>query len=319
MPLTFASMDVKINQYRGGVDAGGRMTQKRTKHNLRSVATANLAGWASRLEDQVSLVQLAGARGSQVTKDWVVPLDSDPDFAEIMVNAPQTPSFNRHFFAGGASNPGALDNTSYLNLSDIDRIKAVIDDMDFPLQPIKLPGDVMSDDEPMYLLMVTSRQWHYLQSRTSDKTWRTFLQNAWNRASSFDKKHPLFSGEPGMWNNILIKKMSRAVRFNAGDIVKYYSDGVTENTATAANVGIDRSILLGAQALVDAYGIDGESGYHYSYFERLVAEDHNNSVECSVSGIGGKAKVRFTIDGVQTDHGVMVLDSYAPDPKTTAL
>lgn len=317
MELTFSSMDVKINQWRGGVDGGGRMTQKRTKHNLRGIGMSNLTGWASRLEDQVSLVHLAGQRGSQLTKDWVVPLDTDPDFQDIMVNAPKTPSFGRYFTAGGGIDPSGIGTTDFLSLEEIDRAKAMIEDMDFPLQPIKLLGDVMADDEPMYLLLVTARQWHYIQKNTSGQVWRTFLQNAWNRASSFEsgKKHPLFTGEPGMWNNILIRKMGRSIRFNPSDSVKYYSNATTETAAAvAANITVERALLLGAQAMIDAYGADTDSGTHYRYFERLVAEDHNNSVECSISGIGGKAKVRFTIDGAPVDHGVIAIDSYAPAP-----
>ena len=100
----------------------------------------------------------------------------------------------------------------------------------------KLAGDVMADDEPMYLLLVTARQWHYIQKNTSGQVWRTFLQNAWNRASSFEsgKKHPLFTGEPGMWNNILIRKMGRSIRFNPSDSVKYYSNATTETAAAVA-------------------------------------------------------------------------------------
>jgi hypothetical protein len=150
--------------------------------------------------------------------------------------------------------------------------------------------------------------------------WRTFLQQAWNRASSFEggKKHPLFSGEPGMWNNILIRKMGRAVRFDAGDLINHYSNPTTLVTSGAnatAGVAVDRALLPGAQSLIDAYGADTDSGTYYRYFERMVAEDHNNSVESSVSGIGGKAKVRFTIDGAPVDHGVIAIDSYAPDPR----
>lgn len=317
MELTFSSMDVRINQWRGGVDGGGRMTQKRTKHNLRGIGMSNLTGWASRLEDQVSLVHLAGQRGSQLTKDWVVPLDTDPDFQDIMVNAPKTPSFGRYFTAGGGIDPSGIGTTDFLSLEEIDRAKAMIEDMDFPLQPIKLAGDVMADDEPMYLLLVTARQWHHIQKNTTGQVWRTFLQNAWNRASSFEsgKKHPLFTGEPGMWNNILIRKMGRSIRFNPSDSVKYYSNATTETAAAvAANITVERALLLGAQAMIDAYGADTDSGTHYRYFERLVAEDHNNSVECSISGIGGKAKVRFTVDGAPVDHGVIAIDSYAPAP-----
>src|SRR3972149_2417137 len=50
MSLSFSSMDIKINQYRGGAEPGGRMTQQRTVHNLRGIAMAGLTQWAPRLE-----------------------------------------------------------------------------------------------------------------------------------------------------------------------------------------------------------------------------------------------------------------------------
>jgi hypothetical protein len=46
MSLTYSSMDVQINQYRGGADAGGKMTQQRTVWNLRGIAMAGLTNWA---------------------------------------------------------------------------------------------------------------------------------------------------------------------------------------------------------------------------------------------------------------------------------
>ena len=42
MGLTSSTMEVSINQTRGGADSGGKMTQKRTKHNLRSIAMAGM-------------------------------------------------------------------------------------------------------------------------------------------------------------------------------------------------------------------------------------------------------------------------------------
>jgi hypothetical protein len=52
--------------------------------------------------------------------------------------------------------------------------------------------------------------------------------------------------------------------------------------------------------------------------------DHKNSVEISVSTMGGCGKVRFKVlnkmDGtkIDNDHGVAVIDSYAPDPQSAA-
>lgn len=310
MKLTGSSMDVRIDQYRGGVDQGGRMSQQRTLHNLRSIARANLSGWASRLEDQLVLVHLAGARGTDDGADWIVPLDSDPDFADIVVNEVQAPTKGRRFFANDATSAANLDTTDYLKLADIDRIRAILDEMTFPMQPVRLAGDPAADENPLFCLYVTSRQWHYLQTQTGDQSWRTFLSNAHNRGSLF--KHPLFLGECGMWNGILIKKMNRVVRFAAGASVKETDANGVVQTVTAA-VDTDRALLLGAQALAEVYGKHGQSGYHANWHEETT--DHGNTVETSVAFMGGKSKLRFKdADGNLEDHGVMTIDSYAPKP-----
>lgn len=310
MSLTSSSQDIRIDQTRGGVDPGGRMTQQRTVHGLRNIAKANLAGWANRLEDQLSLVHVAGARGYDNAEDWVVPLASDPDFAEIAVNPVLPPTRNRRLFAGDATSVGDLSTADKLGLEEIDVIRAILDEMAFPMQPIRMEGDVQADENPLYVLYVSSRVWHYLQTETNGTAWRTFLANAHERSRGFS--HPIFMGSPGMWNGILIKKMWRPVRFGAGDLVAEYdaNDAIQQ---VAAAVATDRSLLLGAQALAEVFGRHDKSGYHYSWHEEET--DHGNTVETSIAMMGAKAKLRFKgSNGEITDHGVMTVDSYAPTP-----
>lgn len=324
MSLTYSSMDVQINQYRGGADAGGKMTQQRTVWNLRGIAMAGLTNWSGRMEDQLCLVAMAGARGSQNTSDWVVPIASDPDFASIMVNTVNAPTKNRQFYANDATLVSNLDTTDILTLTDFDRISSVLKDSQIPLQSIKIKGDVYAWNDPLWCCFVTNRQWLYLQTRTGEKGWRSFLQNAYERRSA-GMRHPLFYGDVGMWAGILIRPMNRlAIRFNAGDTVHYDTGGAngktfTDGTAIAA-VPTDRALIVGAQALLKCYGQHQASEYYYSWHEELV--DHQNAVETSVAMMGGVAKTRFSVyDGVanvDTDYGCAVLDSYAPDPTTAA-
>ena len=140
MNLKSDSMDIKINQRRGGIDAGGRMTQHRTVHNLRTIGRANLEGWWSRYLDQEKLVHAAGNRGSMDTPEWVIPLNTDPDYNDIIINPVLPPTFNRHFYAGDATSLDTIDNTDILTLQDIDKLRAAIDESDMPLQPVKMPG-----------------------------------------------------------------------------------------------------------------------------------------------------------------------------------
>lgn len=320
MNMTTSSMNVSVNRSRGMADTGGKMTQKRTKHNLRTIITAGLTGWAQRLEDQRCLVALAGARGSQATTDWVVPLQSDLDFDEIMVNDVQAPTFNRRFFAmytgTGVTPPSTIANLTtdgYLSLSEIDAIGSLLKESSTPLQPIKIKGDMYAWNSPLWVMFVTERQWAIMKA-ISGSRWMTAVSQAVKRFEG--QRHPLFMGDSIMWNGILVKPMNRyAIRFSAGDSVQENNSSNTES-AVAAAVDTDRAIIVGAQALIKAYGNEETSDYHYSWHEELV--DHDSAVEVSLSMMEGTSKTRFTIDGAETDHGVAVVDSYAPAIGTAA-
>lgn len=322
MQLTYSSMDVRIDQVRGGADSGGRMTQKRTVHNLRSISMAGIQAWMQRLEDQTALVQLAGARGAQSTTDWVVPTQSDNDFNSIMVNAVKAPTKNRYFAANDATTPADIGTNDALTLQDIDRIVAQLRESPSVIQSIKVKGDERAWNEPLWVMFVTERQWLYLQSRTGQTTWRSAVTNAFERKSSTgSNKHPLFDAyETIMWNGVLIKRLSRyAIRFLAGDGVVVDTGGADGGTYTESTVvttqPVDRAIIVGAQALAKAYG-KSASDYFYDWSEKEV--DHGNSVETVTSSMNGSAKIRFKIDGADTDFGVAVVDSYAPDPASAA-
>jgi len=320
MQLTYSSMDVRIDQVRGGADSGGRMTQKRTVHNLRNISMAGLQAWMQRLEDQTALVHLAGARGSQQTSDWVVPLQSDADFGEIMVNAVKAPTKNRYFAANDATTPADIGTNDALTLQDIDRIVAQLRESPVVMQSVKIKGDDRAWNDPLWVMFVTERQWLYLQSRTSQTTWRQAVQYAFERKSG-GLKHPLFDAyETIMWNGVLIKRMNRyAIRFATGDSVVTDTGGADGLTYTESTVQttqpVDRAIIVGAQAMAKAYG-KSASDYFYDWSEKEV--DHGNSIETVAASMTGSAKIRFKIDGADTDFGVAVVDSYAPDPASAA-
>ena len=320
MPLTYSSMDVRIDQCRGGADSGGRMTQKRTSHALRDISMAGLQAWMQRLEDQSALVHLAGARGTQLTSDWVVPLQADADFSEIMVNPVKAPTRNRYFAANDATTPADIGTNDALTLQDIDRIVAQLRESPVVMQSVRIKGDERAWNDPLWVMFVTERQWLYLQSRTSQTAWRQAVQNAFERKSG-GIKHPLFDAyETIMWNGVLIKRLNRyAIRFATGDSVLMDTggaDGLTyTESAVQATQPVDRAIIVGAQAMAKAYGRSA-SDYFYNWSEELV--DHENSVETVAASMSGSAKIRFKIDGADTDFGVAVVDSYAPDPASSA-
>ena len=329
MSLSSSSVDVKINQYRGMADAGGKMTQKRTQYNLRNIVMAGMTNWNARLKDQLCLVHLAGARGTQNTADWVIPLAADGEFSDIVVNNILVPTKNRQFYANDATLPSDLGANDALVLQDIDRMISVLAESNVPMQPIKFKDDKNAWDDPFYTLFVSERVWLYLIARTGQTQWRTVLQNAMARLTPETKRHPLFAGDVGYWRNTFIKPLKRyAIRYLAGEAVTYDTGGADGFTYTEANANVaggitlDRSILVGAQALGMVYGKDANSGFFVDWNEELT--NHKNNVEVSTATMGGASKIRFRVknrmDGtnIDTDHGVAVIDSYAPDPQSAA-
>jgi N4-gp56 family major capsid protein len=328
--MSFSNMDVKIDQWTFPVNAGGRMSQQRTVHDLRKLARAQAVGLAARYFEQRTLVQLAGARGQTTGNDWVVPLQfasgassgGDADFADIMVNSVLAPTYNRHYVVNGTAltqggaQLASIASTDDLTLAHIDQLRNIIDNLDLTLQPVQIADDPAAGDEPMWVMLCPPNVYSQLLTEGS---LRAFQQNAINRAS-YGSKHPLFRGEVGMWNGILVKKMSRTIRFMPSD----YTNIITSaNAATAtesaqqvnagltAGYGVERCILMGAQALACAYGKDAASGTHYSWAEKL--HNFEREPEFAVFGVEGSTKVRFSVPDatgakIPTDHGVIVVD-----------
>lgn len=328
--MSFSNMDVKIDQWTFPVNAGGRMSQQRTVHDLRKLARAQAVGLAARYFEQRTLVQLAGARGQATGNDWVVPLQfasgassgGDADFADIMVNSVLAPSYNRHYVINGTgltqggAQLASIASTDDLTLAHIDQLRNIIDNLDMTLQPVQIADDPAAGDEPMWVMLCPANVYSQLLTEGS---LRAFQQNAINRAA-YGSKHPLFRGEVGMWNGILVKKMSRAIRFLPSDYTNIITSAnaatATEtaqqvNASLTAGYGVERCILMGAQALACAYGKDAASGTHYSWAEKL--HNFEREPEFAVFGVEGSTKVRFNVPDaagakIPTDHGVIVVD-----------
>ena len=149
--LSSSTQLVYINKMRKVVDAGGEMAQQRTLHNLRGIAMAQLQGWFPRAQSQAAMVHMAGGRGSQIGKDWIVPLASDPDFNDILINTVQAPTYNRHFVLDGATlvqgglQLGSIDSTDVWTLDNIDALSLMLDDMATPIQPVMVADDPVAE------------------------------------------------------------------------------------------------------------------------------------------------------------------------------
>ncbi|EDB2828294.1 N4-gp56 family major capsid protein [Salmonella enterica] len=304
--LSRADFTLRIDQGRHLVDAGGRMSQQRTKFNLITSARTLLGTYFNDLQDQCAVIHLAGARGDFMADDVIVPLDSHRDFKDIMINDVMPPTHNRHFFGGDATSLEALDSSDVFTLGLVDNMALYIDEMAHPLQPVRLKGDELYGEDPYYVLYVTPRQWNDWYTSTSGKDWNQMMVRAVNRSKGFS--HPLFKGECAMWRNILVRKYAGIpIRFYTGSKVWVSNNDLTATTKQVeVRTNIDRAMLLGAQALANAYG--QRNGGHFNLVQKKT--DMDNRTEIAIDWINGLKKIRFADkNGKINDHGVIAVDT----------
>jgi N4-gp56 family major capsid protein len=316
---------LRVNQARFPVDLGNTMTGIRSPVDFRTLGRPVAQNLMDRYVDQTLLVHMAGARGFQSNIEWVVPTEADADFAEIMVNDVQAPSKNRHYIADGAGIKGFtvsggevdLQTTDLFKMDTCDSIRTVMEQIALPPPAVIFEGDEAATDSPLRVLLVSPAQY---SGFATDPAFRQLQASALARASQAGG-HPLFKGDAGLWNGILIVKMPKPIRFYAGDVMRYCADFTSEAETTClvpASFGtthaVDRAILLGGQAVAQALAASGKSGMPFFWSEKEL--DHDDKVELLLGAIRGVSKIRYEIDhgdGKQmTDYGVTAIDTAVP-------
>ena len=116
--------------------------------------------------------------------------------------------------------------------------------------------------------------------------------------------------------------MPKPIRFYAGDTISYCDSYTTEAESTCVvpaafgtTHAVDRSILLGGQALAQAFAASDQGGMPYFWSEETF--DHGNARELLIGAIQGLSKVRWLVNqgnGAKhfTDHGALAIDTAVP-------
>ena len=316
---------LRVNQARFPVNLGDAMSTIRSPVEFRKLGRPIAQSLMDRYIDQSLLTHLAGARGFHNNIEWVVPTTADADFAEILVNPVKAPTKNRHFVADSgaikpfAVNAGEVDLTTadVLNMGVVDSIRTVMEQIALPPPPVIFEGDKAATDSPLRVLLVSPAQY---SGFATDASFRQLQASAIARANQANQ-HPLFLGEAGLWNGILIVKMPKPIRFYAGDTIKYCADytsetesGVVVPSSFGTTFAVDRAILLGGQAVAEALAASDKSGIPFFWSEKEL--DHGDKVELLLGAIRGVSKIRFEVDtGSEkqfTDYGTVAIDTAVP-------
>lgn len=285
--LSFFTDSVYIDQMRGGVNTGGRMTRKRTIHDLRKIARVRQGEWWARVFDELLFMYLSGARGSGL--DYIFPTS----YTGSASNAFVAPDSQHILYASTAVSAATITNAMTMDLNLIERAVTRAATMGggstrLPaIEPIKIEG------EERYVLVMHPFQEHTLRA-ASGSTWFD-LQKA--LVTAVGNKAPIFQGGLGMHRGVVLHSHKAVIRFS--------------NYGAGSNLPAARALFLGRQAGVVAFGSPG-TGLRFDWHEE--SRDNGNQAVITTSSIFGVKKTAFTIDGTSRDFGVVALDTYAIDP-----
>ena len=286
--LKFYTDSLYIDQMRGGVNTGGRMTRKRTIHDLRKIARVRQSEWWARIFDELIFMYISGARG--INADYIY-RTTYAGFANNSFVAPD----NKHIlYAGAATAKANLANTDKADLKLIDRAVARADVMGGGVEMIPAIQPIEIDGEEHYVAVFHSWAEYDLRTNTSTGQWLDIQKSA---ASAEGRNNPIFKGSLGMYNNVVLHKHKAVIRFS--------------DYGAGANLNAARNLFLGRQAAVMAFGSPG-TGLRFDWHEET--QDRGNQAVIDTGTIVGVKKTAFTIDGTSRDFGVIALDSFVADP-----
>lgn len=277
--LRFYSDQVNIDQLRKTVSAGGKMTRKRTAHNLRQIAKERLTEWWAAYMDQMYFMTLSGARG--VNAEFVESLD----YTGHAGNAFLAPDAGHLMFGGSATSKATITATDKMSRTLIERAVAKVRMLraEDPNTANMLPIDI--EGEKHYVCLMSPYQEYDM--RNADTAGWLEIQKA--AAAAEGKSNPIFKGGLGMINNVVLHSHASVIRF--------------DDYGAGGNLPAARALFMGRQAGVIAYGTAG--GLRFFWKEEV--DDFGNEPVVCAGTIFGIKKTRFN----GRDFGLMSLDTYS--------
>lgn len=294
--LKFYTDNVYIDQARGGVNTGGRMTRKRTIHDLRKVARARQSEWWARIFDELFFLYLSGGfrdsgTGASIfaNSDYTYP----SGYAGFANNTFVAPDAEHRAFGGDATLFSNIDSGDKLSLANIDKLVAKASTLGGGASNIPAIEPLMIDGEEHYVLVMHPWQEYDLRTNTSTGQWLDIQKAA---AGAEGRSNPIFKGGTGMYNNVVLHKHRAVLRRTDGG---------------AGSVAVARALFMGRQAGVVAFGSPG-TGLRFDWAEE--SRDNGNQAVITTSSIFGTKKTAFTIEGVSRDFGIVAVDTAAANP-----
>lgn len=277
--LRFYSDQVKIDQVRHSVSAGGRMSRKRTVHNIRRIARDRLGDYFYKFVDELLFIYLSGARG--INKDFI----EDEAFTGFAGNPLEAPDADHLLYGGSATSKASLTANDIMSPLVIERAmeKAAMMQAENPETANMVPVNI--DGGEHYVCVMSEYQATDMRTAAGG-SWIDYQKAA---AAAEGRNNPIFKGGLGMINNCVLHKHRNVIRFN--------------DYGAGANVEAARALFMGRQAGVIAYG--SANGLRFDWEETV--KDYGNEPTIAAGFIAGVKKTRFN----NKDFGVLSIDTAA--------
>ena len=295
--LKFYTDQVYIDQARGGVNTGGRMTRKRTIHDLRKVARARQGEWWSRIFDELFFLYLSGGfrtSGSGAATFANADYTYQSGYAGFAANSFSAPDVDHQAYASTATSFATLTSAMRLGLPEIDKMVARAEVLGGGVSEIPALQPLNIDGEDTYVLVMHPWQAFDLRTNTATGQWLDIQKAA---AASEGQKNPIYKGGLGKYNDVVLHKHRAVLR--------------RTDAGAGANVPAARALFMGRQAAVCAFGSPG-TGLRFDWNEE--SRDNGNQAVITTGSIFGIKKTRFSINAVERDFGVISLDTAAANP-----
>lgn len=282
--LTFYQDEVRIDQARKGASAGGRMTRKRSLHNLRMLAKDRTSEYMAEWLDEAYFVYLSGDTN-------LAAINQDAKFTGAFAGNPiQAPDADHILYGGSATSKASLVDADKMSMALLERVAVKPRMMNAVNPDVVKMAPINVDGSKRFVVLMSPFQAYSLRTETGDLSWSKLQQAL---ATSEGRSSPICKGGLGLINNLVLHEHESVRRFS--------------DYGVGGNVNAARALLLGRQAGVVAYGTGGR-GTRMTWVEKKF--DADNQVAIYAGMICGIKKVRYN----DKDFGVCAIDTACKDP-----
>lgn len=271
--LSFFNDAVFIDQLRKSTKSKGKMSEQRVPYNMRKEGRDALSTWWAEEMDEEIFVYLSGARG-------VGTMHNSTAWTGRANNSIDAPDAAHLMYSGAATAKNDMVNTDLITLTDVEKLVAFSETIDPMIQPFMING------EKKFVLLMHTFQAFQLRTSTTENDWMDI-----HKATDRGKGSMMYKNALGEYADVILHKHRNCITF--------------DDYGVGANLNAARSLFLGAQAGLIAYG-QNSSPNRYNWHEE--ADDRGNALAITAGAIFGIKKSRFN----SKDFGVVALDSFQP-------